>query len=841
MSMEKNVIKEAIARNAVRYPDKVAIKAGGRQLTYKEADELSNRMAARLLYTIKAEVGFTRQDDRESHIGVCLPRDFRLVPAIWAICKLGYTYVPLEPEMPDERLKFIVRDCGITAVLTETGFAHRFKGIRVVDVSETDSACGMDDNQIDRNGNTNPHPATAYIIYTSGTTGTPKGVPVSYDNLFNLLKNVSDPVIFNISADSRILCFASISFDASIIDIYASLFYGSTLVIAGEHERHDVRLLSGLMREEKITFATLPPSLTILMQDMRFPDLDTLVIAGEKMLAGIAERASAHPYRLINAYGPTENTVMSTMCEVSRNTDIQNIGKPVSGVVGHVVGPDFRPVGPGEVGELCLGGKQLTSGYLNRAELNRESFVPNPFSDREKAPVLYKTGDMVRLMPDGSYDFIGRKDSQVKLNGYRIEPDEIARRIEQCEGVMQAYARVETGEKGDFMVVYIKLDEGAGDGTIERLKKEAGNFLPHYMLPSFWIPLSEFPLNMNGKIDTARLPGISLKSANVPMQPANVPVKARTEEEDTAAHVIARLSGREDIDIDSDLLDDIGMTSIQIMQIPVELELFGLYVSVEDIYRQRTLRKIIQNRSKNLSYWYNAPLPGKPVLVVVSGYTSFSFLYTEVTEAITDLYSIYVLESYHEYPEEITRSCETLIENYIHTLLPVIQAYGIAAVTGFCLGGELGLYLAHELHRRFSLLPPVIVLDGEVCRSKVREEYIPLCFDTLPDWINARRSRRDIDLATSFPDFRYEGRVTSILANRFTSDLSPFSKKIVPTERQKECARLFYDRTPEMWKQYYPGCELLYVEADHWSYLHTQESTGLIIACYRSLYDQLDK
>lgn len=837
MVIAKNVIKDIITHNVTQYPDKVSVKISNKQLTYKELDELSSRIAGHLLCKIKTDSGFRQQNDRELHIGICLPRDTYLVPAIWAICKLGYTYIPLEPAMPEERLKFIIGDCQISAVLTETGPTYQFANVSVINLSEIDSANHLDVNSKDENdieNNTNPYPTTAYIIYTSGTTGIPKGVPISYDSLFNLLRNVSAPAIFNISADSRILGFASINFDASIIEIYASLFNGSTLVIANEQERHDVQLLSGLIREEKITFVTLPPSLAILMQDMRFPDLDTLVIAGEKMLAGIAERVSAQPYRLVNAYGPTENTVMSTMREVNESINIQNIGKLIPGVVGHVVHPDFRSVETGEAGELCVGGDQLTSGYLNRPELNRKSFVPNPFSDKAKAPILYKTGDIVRLMPDGSYDFIGRKDSQVKFNGYRIEPDEIACRIEQCEGVIQAYVRVEAKEKGDVMVAYIKLNEGSNDGTIETIKKKVRNFLPPYMLPSFWILVSEFPLNINGKLDTTRLPGISRK-------PDKTQIKARTVEEDIAAHVVAHFLGQDDIDIDSDLFDDLGLTSIQIMQIPMELKLFGLYVSVKGFYRQRTLRKIMRNRSKNLNYWYNEPLPGRPVLLVVSGYTSFSFLYTEIAEAIADLYSIYVLESYHEYPEEVTCSCDALIQNYIHILQPIVKEYRIAAITGFCLGGELGLYLAHELHKHFSLLPSVIVLDGEVCRSKLREEYIPLYFDFLPDRINARRCDRDIALATSFCDFRYEGRVTSILANHFTSDLSPFSKKLVPTKEQEECARLFYDRAPKMWKQYYPDCELLYVEADHWSYLHTKENTEPIIAYYRSLYKQLYK
>ena len=195
------------------------------------------------------------------------------------------------------------------------------------------------------------------------------------------------------------------------------------------------------------------------------------------------------------------------------------------------------------------------------------------------------------------------------------------------------------------------------------------------------------------------------------------------------------------------------MTSIQIMQIPLSLEMFGIYISVNDIYVNRTIRRILKNHQVELNHWFNEPKVDKPVLVVVSGYTSFSFLYSDFAKRLADLYSIFVFESYQEEAKEVASSSEDLIAYYLDILLPIAKQYKIAVITGFCLGGELGLYLADELYKRTSILPHVVVLDGEVYRSKIREEYIPTYMDFLPDKVNEQRFDRDMRLIESMPDF----------------------------------------------------------------------------------------
>lgn len=714
-NMNSKSIRFAIAKNMNTYSDKTAVKVNNEELSYKEVNRIAENILSGIAVHLQKEIPFAADVcSGRNRIGIYLPRDRYLVPAIWALIKGKYTYVPLDSETPIERLNFIINDCNISAIVSEVDADRIFMDIPNVNVLKGYSGTVKDEMTFQQN---EEHLSdVSYIIYTSGTTGKPKGVPVTEESLLNFLKAISSPDIFNISDKTRILCFASINFDASILDLIAPLYYGGTIILANEQERRDIQQLSYLIKAEKVTTALLPPSLLTLMPDFDFPSMDVLIVGGEKMLPSIVEKAMPYKYRLVNAYGPTENTVISTVRIIrDNNSPCENIGRAIPGVTAHVLHSDLTPVAVGTVGELYLGGIQLTNGYLNRPELNSRCFIPNPFPDRAKSPVLYKTGDWVRLMENGTFEFIGRTDTQVKFNGYRIELDEIAKAIEQCPSVIQACVLVETKEKGDSLVAFVKLHNESHSDQFRIIKEKLKEYLPYYMLPSSWIEVKEFPRNINGKIDKEQL--LAYHRNTKTNSSTNM-----SEDENIMAHVIAHILEQNSIDANSDLFDDVGMTSIQIMQTPIELEVFGIYISVEDIYRNRSIRKILLNRNKKLHYWFNEPSPDKPVLVIVCGYTSFRFLYADLAKTISETYSIFVFESYHEYPWELTSSCEKLVQYYMKILQTMTLKYRIAVITGFCLGGELGLLLAKELYRHISLLPHVVVLDGEVSRSKKRDE-----------------------------------------------------------------------------------------------------------------------
>lgn len=825
MKTSFQLFKKAIDQNMVKYVNKTAVIINGKEYRYKELNDEADRIALCLSKRLYERYPLGINIDNPICIGVCLPYNFSLLASILAICKLGYTYVPLDPMIPNERLRFILDDCKMIAVLTDDDKWNSYWNGITVNISKVDK------KELSSMLYTNLNPQVAYIIYTSGTTGNPKGVPISYSSLANMLYNIGSPDVFNINQSSKVLGFASIAFDASIIELYGTLFCGATLIMVSDNERFDAHKVYQLILKYEVSFMQLTPSLAVLMPDFNFPSLDTFVLIGEKMISSVINRAIKHPFRLINGYGPTENTVVSTIRLIKEDTNIQNIGTPLPGIEGYVLRPDLTPVESGEIGELCLGGLQLTSGYLNRPDLNELVFMKNVFNEGNTSSILYRTGDLVRLETDGSYEFIGRKDSQIKLNGHRIELGEITSQIEKSEYVVQAYVTVESSKLGDRLIAYVKVKENkVYEDVLKEVKSRLKDSLPYYMIPSIWVPVKEFLRTLNGKIDTKQL--MSLASQSSQRVDSKVPL---IEKEKIVLGIVSHLLEIESVSVDADLIDDLGMTSMQVMQLPMEVEIFGLYISVDDIYRHRTIRKIVQNHSMRMSYWFNEPLPGKPVLVIVSGYTSFAFLYSTFAKALSDKYSIYVFESYHNYPEELRTSASELVDHYLDVLLPIAKQYGVDIITGFCLGGELGLLLAHKLYNKTFILPHVVVLDGEVGRSKSADEVVPLYFDFFSDDVNDKRNQLDMKLIETIPNFRYEGEVTSILSKHFMSDLSPFSQRLVVTEKHKKCARIFFERAAEYWQMYYPHCHLMYVNADHWSFLRFPESLEPICAYFFGL------
>lgn len=810
-----NSIALQIKGNIQRQPNKTAFKVDGYAANYHELDEMAAWIVSQISNFLESN---SFDKEKEIRIGVCLHRNRLLIPAIWAICQMGLTYVPLDPETPIDRIEFILKDCNIDLIISEKSLESLFNGRNILFAD----CLEIPETHLPKETVPPINNQTAYIIYTSGTTGKPKGVPITYESLLCLLNTVKLPDYMNISDKSRILTFGSINFDASILDIFSSLFHAATLILATEQDRRDINSLTKLIINEKVSFATLPPSLVAIMPVFDFPDMDTFTIAGEKMTPELAKLAQGKKYRLINAYGPTENTVMSSMQVVSPDVTCTNIGKTIPNVIGYVLDTDLKQVNKGETGELYLGGKQLTTGYLNNPELNRKLFIPNPFpQDKAQAPTLYKTGDLVRLMPDNSYDFIGRSDSQIKLNGYRVEIEEINHHIEQCEGVVLSLVKLETINNKKALTAYVKLQTNC---NVQKIKKALKKFLPQYMIPSQWITVDQFPMTINGKIDSKRLTELYLAS-NRPSKHEN--------NNSLIAGVIAKIVGTDSIDTESDLIDDLGLTSIQIMQIPLELEFFEIHISVNDIYKYRTIKALSQVHTRPVGYWYNTPEDNKPTLIVVSGYTNFDFLYKPFAQGILNDYSIYVIESYHDHYDAETQTWDDLVNIYLEHIAPLAEK-GIFAITGFCLGGELGLHLAEKLHHTLGITPLVVALDSEIDRSRIKEDYIPIRFEKLPDSLNASRSEKDIRLIQTRPDFHYDGPVTSILADRFMEHLTLNPNDTI-TEHQRQKAKEFYDRTPVYWKKYYPDCTLMYVNADHWDYLRHDNNLIPLISYFKSL------
>ena len=388
------------------------------RITYRQLNERANQLAHRLQ---NLGVG------PDVLVGLAVERSFDLLVGLQGILKAGGAYVPLDTSYPVQRLSFMMADTALDIVVTQQSVLPLLpenKATRVcLDADWKTISAESTDNPVGRAGPEN----LAYVIYTSGSTGTPKGVLLEHRGLCNLA--ALQVRALELGPESRVLQFASIGFDASVWEVFATLMSGATLCLATAEALMPGADLLTLLRKESITVATLPPSVLAVLDAMDLPSLRTIVSAGEACTNEIVRRWSPRR-RFINAYGPTEATVCATMTGCDGIGGTISIGKPNANTRIYILNRHLEPVPIGVAGELYICGVGLARGYHNRPELTAERFIPNPFSS-DSSSRLYKTGDLARYLPDGNIEYLGRLDHQVKIRGFRIELGEIESVLEQ--------------------------------------------------------------------------------------------------------------------------------------------------------------------------------------------------------------------------------------------------------------------------------------------------------------------------------------------------------------------------------------------------------------------------
>jgi amino acid adenylation domain-containing protein len=474
-----------VAAQAARTPDAEAVRHGDHSLSYRELDEAANRLARVLLRR-----GVTRED----RVGVCLPRTPQLVVALLAVLKAGAAYVPLDPAYPPARVAFMTADSGVRLVLTRADLAGRFPGTAVA-VDRLDPVA---------DGTDPAAPAApadlAYVIYTSGSTGRPKGVAIEHRSASVLMHWVRQT--FDDAELGGLLAATSVCFDLSVFEIFGPLCWGGRVLLVD-----DVLALAapGANRLPVTLVNTVPSAMGELLIASALPaSVRTVCLAGEPLTAALAARVWSRPHvrRLCNLYGPSEDTTYSTWAEVPPDSGDPPIGRPLPQTRAYVLDPDGRPVPPGEPGELHLAGAGLARGYLDRPEETRARFRPDPFRPGER---MYRTGDRVRLRPDGQLAYVGRLDDQVKLRGYRIELGEVAARLAALPGVREATAALRPGPSGDPLLVGYLVGERRDD-----VRARVAEALPAPLVPAAVVWLDRLPTLPNGKVDRAALPAPAL-------------------------------------------------------------------------------------------------------------------------------------------------------------------------------------------------------------------------------------------------------------------------------------------------------------------------------------------
>jgi len=577
-----------------RTPDAVALVHEGEQLTYRELNTRANRLAHRLQ---ALGVG------SEVLVGVLMERGFDLVVALLGVLKSGGAYLPLDPSSPPERLDFIVNDARVKVLLTEGELGAEWQA------RETEALVfrlDADGEQLFQESAANPSSGTlpenlAYVIYTSGSTGRPKGTLVSHHNVVRLFR-ATQPW-FNFNERDVWTLFHSYAFDFSVWELWGALLFGGRLVVVPFLVSRAPQTFYDLLCREGVTVLNQTPSAfrQLLQADEATASgcrlaLRLIIFGGEalelqSLKPWLDRHGDEHP-RLINMYGITETTVHVTYRHIT-SVDIEInpksfVGCSIPDLQLYVLDRHRQPVPVGVPGELCVGGAGLARGYLRRADLTAEKFIPHPFAT-EPGMRLYLSGDRVRYLPDGDIEYLGRLDQQIKIRGFRIELDEIALALEQHEAVREAVvlAKEQAGVE-KRLVAYLVPRRGQAL-TVTELRNFLKTKLPDYMVPSAFVMLAEMPLTANGKINRAALPEPDTARPEL----EKVFVAPGNWVEQRLAAIWQEVLGVDRVGVHDNFFE-LGGDSIRSIQVQARAQAAGISFSIQQLFRHHTIEELAQ-------------------------------------------------------------------------------------------------------------------------------------------------------------------------------------------------------------------------------------------------------
>jgi amino acid adenylation domain-containing protein len=570
-----------------RTPDADAVIFGDERLTYGEL----NRRANHLAHHLRA-----RGIGPDILVGLCLERSLEMMVGLLGILKAGGAYVPLDPTYPSERLAFMLADSAAPILLTtQTTVAALPAYTGSVLALDTDWA------EIATAPDTNPAPLTtpdnlAYVIYTSGSTGTPKGVAIEQRGLVNYLHWAIEA--YEVAAGQGAPVHSTIAFDLTITGLFAPLLVGRTTRLLTEDA--SIEALSTLLRDEtNFSLVKITPShLQLLSRQLPAETVAgrtrMFIIGGENLTAEhIAFWQEYAPDTvLINEYGPTETVVGCCVYRTPLTAHAAGssipIGRPIANTQLYILDEEMRPVAIGVPGELYIGGAGVARGYLNRPDLTAERFLPDPFSSVPGAR-LYKTGDLTRYLPDGTIEYLGRLDQQVRIRGYRIEPGEIVAALNRYPAVHASHVAAREQGTGDKRLVAYVVPAPGEEPTAAALQEFLGISLPDYMVPTTFVRIAALPLTPNGKIDTAALPE---PDATNDMRAAATTAEPLTPMQERLAAIVAGVLGVEHVGIDDDFFMMGGHSLLGVQLISRIRDNFGVTLPLLSLFEAPTVAEL---------------------------------------------------------------------------------------------------------------------------------------------------------------------------------------------------------------------------------------------------------
>jgi amino acid adenylation domain-containing protein len=691
------LILEMIGAATARGPDRTAVICGDQRLSYRELTAHAGMLAHELI---------ARGVGPEGLVCVAVEPSLWAPVAMMAVLQAGAAYVPLDPGYPAARLQDMldqVSQRGAPLVLTTTTSAPRLPA-NAGTLIELDRAWpAIATKRVPGHAPIATEDALAYVIFTSGSTGRPKGVMVPHRGLANLV--LAQIEMFAIDADSVVLQFAPLSFDASVSEVFTALAAGATLCLAPRDELVPGPRMIELARRAGVTVATLPPSSLSLLDPAAFPTLRTIVSAGEACSAAIVAQW-APGRRFVNAYGPTEVTVCATMgvCEVDPAGLPPSIGEPFRGVTVSVLDSDLARVAPGEIGELYIGGVGVSRGYLGRPDLTAERFLPDPGAPGAR---MYRSGDLARRRADGGLEFLGRADHQVKVRGHRIELGEVESVLRAAPKVRDVLVVAREDRPGDIRLVAYVIGERDLDRSAVRAAAAAR--LPAFARPTDLVVLADWPRSPAGKIDRAQLPAPSH---------AGSAGAARSDLEFRITEIWEDVLGITTIGPDDDFFELGGHSLLAIRMLSRLRTALEVDLPLSIVVERRTIARLADAiASRGLRTSLRSPIAlratgaGEPLFIVppVSG-SALAYL-----PLLRRLAADRPVHAFHapglDGTSALPESFEDLASHFVRELLAV-KPEGPYLLGGWSIGGALALEMALQLTALGHAVPTVILIDS---------------------------------------------------------------------------------------------------------------------------------
>lgn len=584
-SKEENYVHKAFSNQANNNPDKTAITNGIEKLTYKELDSYSNNLAQ-----ILVDIGISI----ETPIGVYLNRNLDYVIAILAIFKSGGTFVPLDVNIPEDRLNLIIKSSHVSIIITDIENESKFRDIvKTINIKESKK----NNKRLSNNRKLNPS-NSAYVIYTSGSTGLPKGVVVQHNNFYYHISQVIDS--FDIDSNDKYLSFAAFNFDPSLEQTFAPLLAGATVFLRGDEYWMPSKFLE-IISNERITVIN-PPTVywnqfVHYLHENKITELGSLrlvIAGGEEMKNEVLKKwinTIGEKIKLINAYGPTETIITSSMHSITGN-DIDNIHVPIGKIIGsrkgYIMDSDLNLLGPNMPGELYIGGKLLARNYINDPRLTAEKFIPNPFS-KDGGERLYRTGDVVSYDLKGNIKYLGRIDNQVKIRGFRIELSEVESVISDKLNT-QTITDIINDNSGGYRIIAYIIDNKNIKYDEKEIREYCAYKLPSYMIPSRIIKIAEVPLTINGKLDKSKLPKPEL---NI-FERSTEFVEPRSELEIEISKIIANILNIEKVGVFDNFFELGGHSILAIKVVSEVKQNFGVDIELINLFQNPTVEGLAE-------------------------------------------------------------------------------------------------------------------------------------------------------------------------------------------------------------------------------------------------------